>query len=246
MKFSVYLLLIISLPLVSFILPVKKRVKIYLIGDSTMANKRPEVYPETGWGMMFGRYFNNRVEIDNRARNGLSTKSFISGNRWQPIADSLKKGDYVFIEFGHNDARKDKPLVGTTLEEYRTNLIKFITETRMKKAVPVLLTPVMRRKFKDSILNDTHGQYPDVVRDVAKFYDVPLIDMYLKSKELLKLYGEERSKELFNWVDSGKFEFYPIGIKDNTHFNPEGARKMAELAVEGIRELNLPISNHLK
>ena len=223
-----------SLLLLSFIK--LKPINIYLIGDSTMSNKKPEAFPETGWGMAFGKFFDKSVTIDNRAQNGRSTKSFIAENRWQPVVDQLKKGDYVFIEFGHNDEKTDKPLVGTTLEEFRTNLIKFVLETRAKKASPVLLTPIARRSFKKGELKETHIGYPEVIRSLADSLNVPMIDMLAKSRNLVISMGEEQSKQLYNYVDSGHVN-YPQGKKDDTHFSQAGAAKMAGLAVEGITEL---------
>src|SRR5205807_2069437 len=160
---------------------VKQRpIKVYLAGDSTMAKKLPEKRPETGWGEMLAQFFqDNTVNIDNRAQNGRSTRTFISEGRWQAIVDALKPGDFVFIQFGHNDESKEKVDRYTPPADYRSNLIKFITEARAKKVTPVLLTSVMRRKFdKDGKLVDTHGEYPGIVRSAAAEYKVALIDMH--------------------------------------------------------------------
>jgi len=226
-----------------FCLPQRKTI-IYMIGDSTMANKQAKAFPETGWGMCFGAFFDQSIVVDNRAMNGRSTKSFITENRWQPIVDKLNEGDYVFIEFGHNDEKIDKPAVGTSLVDFRSNLIKFVTETRQKKAIPVLMTPTMRRSFKAGLFTDTHGGYPDVVRSLADSMKVAFIDMHRKSEKLLIGMGDEPSKHLFNYVDSGNVN-YPEGKKDDTHFSPAGAKQMASLAVEGIRELKLKLTSHL-
>jgi len=219
-------------------------ITIYMIGDSTMANKQEKAYPETGWGMAFGQFFDNQVTIDNRAQNGRSTLSFINENRWQPVVDALKKGDYVFIEFGHNDEKIDKAGVGTSLEDYKKNLAKFVNETRSRKAIPVLLTPTMRRSFKNGVFTDSHGGYPDIVRRLADSLKVPLIDMHRKSELLIKKMGEERSKVLFNYVDSGNVN-YPKGNKDDTHFSPVGAKKIAALAIAGIEELKLDLAKRI-
>jgi len=221
-----------------------KHITIYMIGDSTMANKKPETFPETGWGMAFGQYFDNTVTIDNRAQNGRSTKSFIAENRWQPVVDKLEEGDYVFIEFGHNDEKIDKPLVGTSLEEFRTNLTKFVLETRAKKAFPVLLTPTARRNFKNGELKETHFGYPEVTRSLADSLKVPMIDMLAKSRNYLMTLGDEASKQLYNYVDSGHVN-YPKGKKDDTHFSQKGAETMAGFAAEGIKELKLDLAERL-
>lgn len=226
----------------------KQPVTVYLAGDSTMAEKKPEKRPETGWGEMFQQHFvAAKVKIENHAQNGRSTKTFISENRWQAIVDKLKKGDYVFIQFGHNDGAKDKPERYTPPEDYRKNLIRFVEEARAKKAIPVLLTPVMRRKFDaDGKFVDQHGVYPGIVRELAKEYKVALIDMHRTSEQVLVRYGVEESKKLFLQLQAGENANYPNGINDNTHFVPRGAEEMAKLAVEGIKEQKIGLRKYLK
>lgn len=203
-----------------------------------MAHKLPEKRPETGWGEMLENFFQQgAVIIDNRGQNGRSTRTFISEGRWQAIVDALKPGDYVFIQFGHNDESKEKVDRYTPPADYRNNLIKFVSEARAKKATPVLLTPVMRRHFdKEGKLQDTHGEYPDIVRNVATEYRVALIDMHRSSAKVLAQYGLEGSRKLFLQLKPGENLNYPNGIEDNTHFNPLGAEVMAGLAAEGIRQ----------
>jgi lysophospholipase L1-like esterase len=223
-------------------------ITVFLAGDSTMAEKLATKRPETGWGEMLQSSFDPaRVKIDNRAQNGRSTKTFISENRWQAIVDELKKGDYVFIQFGHNDGVKEKTDRYTTPEEYRKNLVRFVTDVRAKSAVPVLMTPVMRRRFdKEGKFYDTHGEYPDIVRAVALEYKVAMIDMHHRSEVAIKQYGEEESKKLFLQLKPGEHPNYPAGVEDNTHFSPLGARIMAGLAIDGIREEKLGLAKHLK
>jgi lysophospholipase L1-like esterase len=226
----------------------KTPVTIFLAGDSTMAAKLAEKRPETGWGEMLGQHFKDgKVVIDNRAQNGRSTKTFISEGRWQSIVDAVKKGDYVFIQFGHNDESKEKGERYTPPADYRTNLSRFVDEVRAKGGHPVLFTPVMRRKFdKDGTFVDTHGGYPDIVRTVAREKKVPLIDMHRKSEAVLIKYGPEDSRKLFLQLKTGENANYPKGIEDNTHFNPTGAEEMAKLAVQGIREDKLGLRKYLK
>jgi lysophospholipase L1-like esterase len=216
----------------------KALVTIYLAGDSTMAAKLPEKRPETGWGEMLGQHFKEgSVRIENRALNGRSTKTFISEGRWQAIVGDLKKGDYVFIQFGHNDSSKDKGERYTPPADYRANLIRFIIEVRLKGGSPVLMTPVMRRRFdKDGKFYDTHGEYPDFVRAVSKEQKVPMIDMQRKSEAVIVGYGVEDSRKLFLHLKAGENPNYPNGVEDNTHFSPLGAEQIAGLAVAGIRE----------
>ena len=220
-----------------------KKITVYLIGDSTMSNKKMEAYPETGWGMPFRNFFDSTVVVDNRARNGRSTRSFISENLWQPVADRLKEGDYVFIQFGHNDESKDKVDRYTTPEQYKANLVKFITETRAKKANPILLTPVSRRKFKEGNAQETHKEYSPLVVEIAALQNVPLIDMDAKSRALLQKFGEEQSKLLFVQLAPGEHPNYPEGKIDNTHFNELGARLMAQLVLSEIRNQKMDLAD---
>ena len=218
--FSVPFLLI----LISGSVWAKGPITVYLAGDSTMARKLPEKRPETGWGEALQAWFKEgEVRVDNHAQNGRSTRTFISEGRWQAIIDTLKKGDYVFIQFGHNDESKDKVDRYTPPADYRRNLIDFIRTAREKKATPVLLTPVMRRRFdKDGHFYDTHGEYPDIVRAVAREQRVSLIDMHRQSETVIKQYGVEGSRSLFLQLAPGANPNYPRGIEDNTHFSPVG------------------------
>lgn len=239
------ILVLSSLFLLSFVSLQKDLVKVYLIGDSTMSIKEIRAYPETGWGMPFTYFFDSSVVVDNRARNGRSTGSFLAEYRWQPIVDSLEEGDYVFIQFGHNDEVKTKATY-TTPEEFKANLVRYVTETREKKAKPVLITPVARRKFDASgFIVGTHEQYSEIVRSVAKEQQVPLIDLDKKSQELLQQLGVEKSKMLFNWLEPGEHPNYPEGVEDNTHFNELGARKMAELVLAEIKALDLELADRV-
>jgi lysophospholipase L1-like esterase len=221
---------------------------IFLAGDSTMAAKLPEKRPETGWGEMLELHFKQgTVHIENRAMNGRSTKTFLSEGRWQKIIDDLGAGDFVFVQFGHNDESKDKGERYTPPDEYKKNLARFVEEVLSKGGTPVLLTPVMRRRFdKDGKFYDTHGEYPDLVRTVARENDVPLIDMHQLSERVIVKYGVEGSKKLFLQLAAGENANYPQGIEDNTHFSPLGAQEMAKLAVEGIRSNKLSIKKYLK
>ncbi len=226
----------------------KDPVTVYLAGDSTMAEKRPEKRPETGWGEFLAQHFDaRRVRVENHAQNGRSTRTFISEGRWQAVVDKLRAGDYVLIQFGHNDSSKEKTDRYTPPEDYRANLTRFVADVRAKKAVPVLLTPVMRRRFdKEGKFYDTHGEYPDIVRRVAADERVALIDMHRKSEKVLVEYGPDDSRKLFLQLKPGEHPNYPQGVEDNTHFSPPGAELMASLAVEGIREQKLGLAKFLK
>lgn len=223
-------------------------VRIFLIGDSTVADKPLADNPERGWGQMLPMFFDDRVAIENYAKNGRSTKSFIDQGLWQSVLDQLKKGDYVFIQFGYNDEKKDDT---TRFAEphttYKQNLLKFVTESREKGAVPVLITPVDRRKFDDNGKSfNTHGDYPLVVKDVAAGENVPLIDLQAKDEPLFSKLGPEGTKKIFLWVPPAKYRLLPDGKQDDTHFTQYGAIQIAGLVVQAIRELRLPLKDFLK
>ncbi len=237
---------LLSLSLLSFIIPHANKTTIWMIGDSTMCMYDSARFPLTGWGMPFAAYFDSSVVIKNEAKGGRSTRTFIAENRWQPIVENLTEGDYVFIQFGHNDEAKNYPDRYTTPEDYKTNLVKFVKESRDKNAIPVLITPVSRRKF-DSAGNalETHEVYSKIVHEVADEYKVPLIDLDSMSIRLLQQYGPENSKLLFNQLEPGEEPDYPLGIHDNTHFTAYGARHIAELVLQAIKELHLGIADHI-
>lgn len=226
----------------------ERPVTVYLTGDSTAAQKLVIRRPETGWGEALQQYFDvDQVRVENHARNGRSTRTFIEEGRWRAVVERLRPGDYVFIQFGHNDASKEKTDRYTPPADYRRNLARFVREAREKGANPVLLTPVRRRKFDSAgTLVDTHGEYPELVRAVAAEQRVPLIDMHRSSAAALTRHGVDGSKRLFLQLRAGENANYPQGIEDNTHFSPLGAEVMAALAAEGIREAGLGIGGFLK
>ncbi|HVT83656.1 MAG TPA: rhamnogalacturonan acetylesterase [Chitinophagaceae bacterium] len=227
-------------------IPQKRKITVFIAGDSTAANKEVKAYPETGWGMPFAYMFDSTVTVDNRAKNGRSTKTFISEGLWQKLIGDVKEGDYVLIQFGHNDEVKEKTDRYTAPEEFKANLARFVTETRSKKATPVLLTPVTRRQFDaNGTIKETHAEYSPLVREVAKQYDVPLIDLDEKSRELVQQFGPENSKLLYMQLEPGEHPNYPQGRNDNTHFNELGARKIAQLVLWSIKELHLDLASHI-
>jgi lysophospholipase L1-like esterase len=223
-------------------------ITVYLAGDSTMAEKAADKRPETGWGEKLGQYFRPEdVRIANRAMNGRSTRTFIAEGRWQAITDSLVAGDYVFIQFGHNDESPAKVGSYTPPDDFKRNLTRMVGDVRAKGAFPVLFTPVQRRKFNDAgRLEDTHGDYPGYTRSVAAELKVPLVDMLVSSGEVLSSFGADSSTKLFLQLEAGANPNYPQGVHDNTHFNPLGAELMARLAVDAIRSLKLGLADQLK
>ena len=231
--------------ILAFAFPEKKRIKIFMAGDSTMSIKETKAYPETGWGMPFVYFWDSTVTVINKAKNGRSTKSFINEGLWKSIMDEASEGDYVFIEFGHNDEVPTKANY-TTESEFKTNLNRFIDEAKVKKMIPVLLTPVARRKFDSTgTLQETHLVYSQLVREVAAAQHVLFIDMDRKSQQLLQQLGAENSKLLFLQLKPGEHPNYPDGKDDNTHFNELGARLMAQIVLKEVASLDPSLAEHI-
>jgi DNA sulfur modification protein DndE len=220
---------------------------LYLIGDSTVADKPLQDNPERGWGQILPQFFTDKIRIYNHARNGRSTKSFINEGLWQKVLDSLQSGDFVMIQFGHNDQKiSDSTRYADAHGAFRNNMIRFITDARAKGAQPVLITPVVRRRFDEQgKFYDVHGDYPGVVREIAKERHVPLIDLHQASREMITREGVEGSKRIFLWLEPGQYTMYPQGKQDNTHFTEYGARCMALLVVEGVKKLDLKLKKYL-
>ncbi len=233
--------------LVGFHYQEQRPVHIFMIGDSTMADKKRETEPERGWGQMLQDFFKDEVKVSNHARNGRSSKSFIDEGRWQVVLESLQPGDYVIIQFGHNDQKDDTARHTDPYSTYKSNLEKFVYETRTQGAFPVLSTSIVRRHFgeKDYLI-DTHGEYPVVTRLLAKEMNVPLLDLLKKTNDLVSDLGPEKSKVLYLHTAPGEYPNRPDGVKDDTHLCIEGARIVARFAVEEMKQLKLPVTKYLK
>jgi len=239
--------LVLTLLAAAVVIGAQRKVTVFIAGDSTAASKVVERRPETGWGEKLEQYFDPaRVKVVNDAQNGRSTRSFIEEGRWQKIVDALDRRDFVFVQFGHNDEKQDKPAVYASPADYKANLSRFIRDVRSKGATPVLMTPVSRRKFDKEALVKTHGEYPDAVKSVGKAEEVAVIDMEAKSAAVLMRYGVAGSTRLFLHLKPGENQNYPNGVEDNTHFSPLGAEEMAKVAVEGIRETKIKLGRYLK
>lgn len=220
------------------------RITVFTIGDSTMANKKAEVAPETGWCQAFPLFVDQTVDIKNRAVNGRSTKSFIAEGRWKSVVDSLKTGDYVFIQFGHNDQKiKDSTRYTEPFTTYRRNLERFVRETREKGAIPILFTSIVRRKFENGLLIDTHGDYPVVVRQLAAELKVSLIDLQLLTAGAVTALGEEATKKIYLYTPPT--DKFPKGRADDTHLSIEGANLVAKLAAQQLKQLRNSLSQKI-
>lgn len=222
----------------------ENKITVFTIGDSTMANKKAEVFPENGWGMALPQFFDEQVIVKNRAMNGRSSKSFITEGRWKAVLDSLHKGDYVFIQFGHNDEKfKDTTRYTMPFTTFAANLKRFVRETRSKGAYPILFTPIVRRKFVNGFLTDTHGEYPAAAREVAAQWNVPLIDLQYLTAGAVTAMGDDASKAIYLWTPpTGKF---PNGRQDDTHLKVEGARLVAKLAAQQLILLGNSLARHV-
>lgn len=229
------LILLLALPMMAFLLPAKKKIRLFIAGDSTASIKEVKAFPETGWGMPFVYFWDSTVTVVNKAKNGRSTSSFQKEGLWQSIMEETGEDDYVFIQFGHNDEVSTKKTY-TTEAEFKANLKKFVAETKNKKAIPVLMTSMARRKFDaaGSIVG-THDVYAQITRDVAKEEGVVLFDMDKQTQQLFQQFGAEQSALLFLQLKPGEHPNYPQGKEDNTHFNELGARMVAQLVLKEIR-----------
>lgn len=222
-----------------------KKTKIWMCGDSTMSIKQTIAYPETGWGMPFANFWDSTIQVVNLAKNGRSTKTFITENLWQQVLDGAQEGDFVFIQFGHNDEVESKKGSYTTPAEFKSNLTKFINEARALKTIPILLTPVSRRNFDSlGVAQETHKAYSQLVKEVAVAENVLFIDADAKSRELYQSFGKDNSTLLFLHLKAGEHPNYPEGKIDNTHFSELGARLIAQMILKELKAMNTDLNNH--
>jgi lysophospholipase L1-like esterase len=240
-----YLFIICLITTASF----AQKTTLYTIGDSTMANKKdPDKNPEHGWAQVLQPFFKDNFVVENKAVNGRSTKSFINEKRWDSVYNKLKKGDYVFIEFGHNDEKiEDSTRYTNPHTSYRYNLIRFVKESREKGAIPVLLTSIARRNFNEKgVLAPTHGDYPLETRLVTQEYKVPFIDLEYYTELLEQSYGPEKSKQLHLHFKAGENQYYDKDKADDTHLSLKGATAIAQIVINQIKKLEDPSLEKLK
>ncbi|MEG1586596.1 MAG: pectinesterase family protein [Bacteroidales bacterium] len=226
----------------------KKYPVIFMIGDSTMANKDLRGgNTERGWGMVLPGFLPEEIRVENYAKNGRSSKSFMTEGLWKKVYDRITPGDYVFIQFGHNDQKKDTLRFSDPETSFKDNLKKYINQTRSKGGIPVLFTSIARRNFDaEGRMADTHGRYIGAVKEVGVETNTPVIDMNARSVALFESAGQEGSKSYFNHVAPGTQAFRPEGKVDDTHFNIKGARALAEIAIGEISTLFPDLGNRFK
>ncbi len=265
MKFLSSLFIALALPALAATAQVPAdSVTVFMIGDSTMANKPlDKENQERGWGQMLPIYFEGPIKVDNHAVNGRSSKSFIDEGRWEKVREQIRPGDYVIIQFGHNDEKAKSPdrytVPGSTFD---ANLKKFVSETREKGGTPILMNSIVRRNFpangiaaaqtddrqktwkkglenypaEGDTLVDTHGDYRIAPRNVAEEMGVAFVDMNALTHELVQGLGKDASKSLYMWMPVGVYEFAPNGRIDNTHLNVFGGIVVSRLAVNALAE----------
>lgn len=212
---------------------------IYIAGDSTAARKAASESPMTGWGEFLHGHVGPEVRIENRAVNGRSTRSFLAEGRLAMIEQDFKAGDFLLIQFGHNDQKIEDPARYTDPDtEYRENLKVFIDSARSRGGFPLLLTSVSRRRFTVEGEPDPEavGPYPQAMREVAAETGTPLLDIFASSQQLYRSMGVHASIQLFMHLPPGSHPNYPDGIADDTHFSQAGAQRIASLVAEAMEQ----------
>lgn len=226
------------------ITPVSGVTTIFLAGDSTVTDQ--DLEPWASWGQFFTNYVTDNVVIANYAESGSTLSGFKGVKRLDKILSIMKPGDYLFIEFAHNDEKQKGEGVGPW-ESYTNYLKEYITKAREKGGIPILCTPTQRRAFnKDGTLRDTHGDFPAAMRKVAKDMNVPLIDITKMTTDMYESWGDEPSRLAFVQYPANTFPGQTEKLEDNTHFNSFGANEIAKCVVQGIKDLNLDLTKYLK
>ena len=219
---------------------------IFLCGNSTVVDQPYE--PWASWGQMIPRWFGPEVAISNHAESGLTAGSFLGSNRLDKILTMMRKGDYVLCEFGHND-QKEKMAGAGAWYNFSYNLKVFIDKVRAKGGNIIFVTPTQRRRFDDathSKILETHGDYPDAMRTVAKREGVPVIELHDMTRTFFETLGYENSKKALVHYPANTYPGQDKPLADNTHFNPYGAYEVAKMVVMGMKQLNLPLVKYLR
>jgi len=217
-----------------------KVAKVFIAGDSTAAAKEAGKRPETGWAERFSPFLGHAYGVENRAVNGRSSRSFITEGRLDAIASALASGDCLFIQFGHNDEKDDPERHTEPEREFPEFLLRYVSVAHAAGAMPVLLTPIVRRRFDDSdaggraLLLNTHGPWLAAVKRLASERNVPLLDLEARTRSLVESLGPEASKALYLHAGPGVWPAYPEGIADDTHLSEAGAVRVASLVADEV------------
>lgn len=216
---------------------------VFLAGNSTVVDEANE--PWTGWGQMFTRFLNPNIAVANYAESGEAANTFVAARRFAKLYSKMKKGDYLLIEFGHNDEKQVGLGIGP-YTSFKNNLKYLIDKTREKGGIPILVTSMHRRSFdKNGRVINTHGEFPNAVRQLAKEENIYLIDLNNLSAILYEAWGIEGSKKGFVHYPAGTFPGQDKALEDNTHFNPYGGYQIARCVVKGIVDGNLPLKKYV-
>lgn len=216
---------------------------LHLVGDSTMCDyPQDPPNPQHGWGQLLPDYFTEELTIRNQAVGGQSTLSFIAEKRWERALAQVRPGDFVIIQFGHNDQKRDNPArFADARTTYSDNLRRMIADVRAREASPLLATSVVRRQWPHGRFADTLGDYPEAARAVATETGVPLLELHALTRRLVEEHGREGSKRLFLWIPPGEYIRNPKGWRDDSHFSAYGADRVAALAVQELIRLDHPL-----
>lgn len=230
-------------------------VRVFTIGDSTMSHYDVDAmdvryggedFPRRGWAMALSAYLNDKVEVKNHAVSGRSSKNFITQGYWDKVKNEIKKGDFLIIQFGHNDEKKDDPKRFTEpYGEFKDNLLRYVKESQALGARPILATPIARRRFNsEGQLVDTHGDYVIATREAAKESGVPLVDLNKMTMDYLSKLGPDESKKLFLHIEPGVFKNLPDGMTDDTHLSKHGACVVAGMLMEGLEKTKYALKKY--
>lgn len=214
--------------------------KIFWAGDSTVQTNDYTTYPQTGIGQVFSLFIKEEYQVCNHAKNGRSTKSFMDEGRLRAIEEQIGAGDFLFIQFGHNDEKKEDPTRYTEpFSSFMENLETYIKVAREHSAYPVLITPLERRCFRDDkhLGIGAHSDYVAAMKQTAEKCNVPLVDLYSMSRMELKRAGEKQSREWYMYFSENTYRNRPNESKDNTHLRHEGAVTFASLIAKGLKEI---------
>lgn len=213
---------------------------IYWAGDSTVAYNSILTYPQTGIGQAFSLFVKREVKIENHAMNGRSTKSFMDESRLAAIEERIGEGDFLFIQFGHNDEKKQDPTRYTEPStSFKANLETYINAAKSHHAYPVLITPLERRCFMENgtLGAGEHTAYVEAMKQTAAMLSVPLVDLWGRSRKVLTEAGPVESTKFYMHLEPGRYESHPEGLVDNTHLQYAGAVTYGKCIAEGLKEL---------
>jgi lysophospholipase L1-like esterase len=215
-----------------------EKFKVFLLGDSTCHTNNFDTFPQVGWGQVFGEYLSDQYEVINLAQNGRSTKSFIDEGWFAPVEKSVAKGDFVFIQFGHNDEKEDAARHTDPFTTYQENLLFFINTARKVGATPVLLSSIYRRQFDENgkVRDNCHLDYPKAMEELAKRENVIYLDICELTKKRLQEIGMDASREYFMNFDANIYPNYPEGKQDNTHLREKGAREVVSIITSEMKK----------